>query len=463
MISRTYIQSHIQHLTEALFGQSGSATLQDRLLRGAAGSLSLRVGSTALTFLLQILLARMLGIAGYGMYAYVLAWVQLLVPVAIFGTNRLLIRNMAFYQTESAWGLMHGQLRWAFRIVVFMSLGTGLLAGGAALLLVPAHEPVKLAALWIGFLLIPLMALNALNAGILQGFHHVVEGQLPELLVKPVLAVSVMVLFGLWLASFSIFWALGLLVAVELVTLLAGITLLARRLPPAVKQAPPSYQAGTWFVAALPLLLLANLHLVHGRIDLLMLEAMVSTEAVAIYAVAIKCGSLIGFTMTAVNVVLGPMFASLYAANDMHQLQHLVTRSARMLLLLTTPLVVGMVLFGESILAIFGAEFTAGWLALAILSVGYPFDVVMGSVGLLLIMTNHARDAATGLGVGMLLNLGLNLLLIPMLGIEGAALATAISIIVRNMIMAWFVYRCLGFFPNVAGFGYSKRDSGKRH
>jgi len=67
-----------------------------------------------------------------------------------------------------------------------------------------------------------------------------------------------------------------------------------------------------------------------------------------------------------------------------------------------------------------------------------------GSVGMLLNMTRYERDTAKGLAVSAILNVVLNLLLIPLLGIIGAAIATAVSLITWKVLLWWVVRWRLG-------------------
>ena len=66
-------------------------------------------------------------------------------------------------------------------------------------------------------------------------------------------------------------------------------------------------------------------------------------------------------------------------------------------------------------------------------------------------MTGHERDTATGVGIAAAVNVTLNVLLIPLWGIEGAAIATAISLMTWNILLAVWVYRRLGIYTTAAG------------
>ena len=81
-----------------------------RLARGAASSFVFKLVYSGLAFLGGLLLARWLGTAGYGAYAYAMAWIWFLVPLASLGLDALLVREMAAYRVQSAWGEMRAFL-----------------------------------------------------------------------------------------------------------------------------------------------------------------------------------------------------------------------------------------------------------------------------------------------------------------------------------------------------------------
>jgi O-antigen/teichoic acid export membrane protein len=101
--------------------------------------------------------------------------------------------------------------------------------------------------------------------------------------------------------------------------------------------------------------------------------------------------------------------------------------------------------FGEELLiTAFGPEYAGGYLALVVLATGQLLNAAAGSVGALLNMTGHARDTVAGLLAGAILNATLNLVLIPLYGIEGAAYATAITFVFWNVLLHRKVRQRLG-------------------
>jgi O-antigen/teichoic acid export membrane protein len=190
---------------------------------------------------------------------------------------------------------------------------------------------------------------------------------------------------------------------------------------------------------------------VINQIDMVILGALRGKDAAGIYAAAQNCAPLISLVLISVNAILGPIIARLYALGQIKQLQRMVTRSARIVVIFSLPVTFVFICFGHRVLWLFGEDFMAGHWALAILSIGQFVNAAMGSVGLILVMMEQEKEVAKGFSLGILINLILNILLIPRWGIEGAATATATSIIFVNILLAARTYQKVGIHTTALG------------
>jgi O-antigen/teichoic acid export membrane protein len=152
-----------------------------------------------------------------------------------------------------------------------------------------------------------------------------------------------------------------------------------------------------------------------------------------------------------VNASLSPTASALWAQGDVAELQRLATSGSRAALGTTALLVAGIVVFAEPLLLVFGPEFRAGSTALVILAAGQLVNAFTGSVGALLVMTGHERDVAAGLAVGVATGIVLDLLLIPGLGITGAAIGGAAAMSVWNVTLSVVLYKRLGIHATALG------------
>jgi O-antigen/teichoic acid export membrane protein len=105
------------------------------------------------------------------------------------------------------------------------------------------------------------------------------------------------------------------------------------------------------------------------------------------------------------------------------------------------PVALVFLFFGKTLLnLVFGPEFIPAYEPLAILTVGQLINSATGSVGFLLMMTGYEQDTARGMAIAAVSNIVLNLVLVPLWGTKGAALASAITLVIWNVLL-WLAVR----------------------
>ena len=449
---------YLREFVQILLGKERQDTLRSHLVRGASGTFALKIASTGLVFITSLVLARILWAKGYGAYVYAISWVYLLSVPAVMGLPTLLIREVARYKAQENWGVLRGILRWSDQVVLIVSLGLMLLAAGVVWLLGGHLEPQIAVSLWIAILMLFFFAFVSLRQGAMQGLGHVIAAQLPQMLVLPIL--FLILVGGLHFAfDLNASSAIGMRVLAIMIAFLVGAGLLKKYLPSSVKEALPDYHTREWRRSMLPLLFVSTLGTIDQQISIIMVGSMLGFEAAGIFDVARRGAMLVSFVLMAVNMPLAPTVARLYARGEKERLQRIVTKSARVVLFGSLPIALGLMIFGHWVLLIFGREFTGGSAVLAILCSGQIVNAGMGSVGLLLNMTGHERDTARGVGIAATVNVALNAILIPLWGIEGAAIATSTSLIIWNIILLMRVREKLGLNSLALGKIRKKEDT----
>ena len=440
-------------LGRVLLGNEESESIRTRLVAGLGGLVGLRITFGVLSFGLTIFLARVLAAKGFGAYSYALAWTVLLGVPAILGMDQLLIREIAAYQLQSKWGLLRGLLRSANAAVLLASVG---IAGITLLVLWIMRgrwSGQNLSTICIALLLLPLISLTRVRQAALQGLHRVVLGSTPERLIQPALLLAfVFIAYWYFHGQLTTPFAMGLNVLATAIAFAIGARWLRRNLLPAVRQAPPEFRTRAWTRSALPMAFLAGMGVLFGQAGTLILGSIKGVSAVGIYSVADKGSELLAFILVAQNAAFSSTAASLYASGDLVRLQRLATRIARVTLLASLPLAVLFIGFGHWFLLFFyGAQYTQAQHALAILSFGQLVNVGMGLNSVLLMMTGHERDAAAAVTVSAASNIVLNLLLVPKWGLEGAAISTACSLVLLNVLSSAALLRKTGIQSMVLG------------
>ena len=190
-----------------------------------------------------------------------------------------------------------------------------------------------------------------------------------------------------------------------------------------------------------------------------MLVALQSADAAGVYQAAARGAELVAFSLVVVSAVVQPTISRLHELGDVQRLQRVVTAAARLALVLALPVAFVLAFFAEPILHIvYGPEFDRGAVCLIILSAAQVINVSAGLVSQILIMTGHVLDAAKGMTLGAVVNVVLNAILIPIWEIEGAALATGISLVVWAIFLAIRVKSRTGLSSGVIGARAAARN-----
>lgn len=422
-------------------------SLRAELTRHAGGTFLLKVLGLFFQLVSGVVLARILGAEGYGIYAYPMAIVGLLSIPTVMGLPNLIVRSVAQYHANGQFALMKGLLRRAHQFVFSLSL----LFAALALLFFFTFDHSKLSSsgsatfLWALFLL-PLTALKQVRMAALRGLRKVLLGQIPEVVVRPILFLSLIgLVFTFSRKMLSPESIMALQVFATLGAFLYGTWLYLHALPGETKTCAAEHDTKIWFKEALPFMFLGLAQLINQQTDILMLGIMRPMADVGVYKAVVQGSTLVTFVLASVNMAQGPQIARLWALGDMERLQRMITISTRIIAVATLLIASILCLWGKFFLSLlFGAEFAVGITALRILCMGQIVNGLAGSVGGILNMTGFAHKSLQAILISATLNVILNVLLVPSFGIEGAAVATAVSLSTWNVILVYWVKKYTG-------------------
>ena len=169
------------------------------------------------------------------------------------------------------------------------------------------------------------------------------------------------------------------------------------------------------------------------RIDIVLVAIILGPAQAAVYTAATRFLVVGQFANTALNQSAQPRFAELFAVDDRRGANVIYRATTAWLIVLTWPLYLLAVIYGPEVLSIFGHSYRAGHLVMVILGLTMLVATACGQVDMVLITTGRSSwSLANGL-TAVVLNVGLDLLLIPRYGIAGAAIGWAVAIIVTNL------------------------------
>lgn len=182
-------------------------------------------------------------------------------------------------------------------------------------------------------------------------------------------------------------------------------------------------------------------------LDTFMIGIFMDAEAVGIYNGAIKIALFSKLILMSVNSIFGPTISKLYAKGDITGISSAYKATVRWIIHLSFPCFLFIFFFSKQIMGFYGPEFVQGATALIVLSAGQLVSLSVGSAGSLLNMTGRPKVELYNRGFALILNFLLNLYLIPLMGINGAAVATASSISLVNILRLVENYIFLNIHP----------------
>ena len=401
------------------------------------------IGAVA-AFLVHWVLARRLGAGGVGIYLYCLSWVRLLALPAKLGLERASLRFISAFEANREHGLLRGFMARSHQLVLVASTVIGVLLFVVTRLLGERVESELLVAFGWASLALPLMAFGDLQAATLRGFKRITWALGAQKVLRPVLMLALIGLSVAIVGGLSADRAVALQVIALAATLALTSTGIWAAKPTELRTTQPDFRTREWLAVSMPLLLITGFNIVLKQTDILMVGSLMSRADAGIYGAAARVAMLIQFGLNAVNAGLAPLISQLHAQERTRELQRVVALGARLIFLFTAVGGTAVILGAPRILAIFGPEFGAGATALRVLTLSQLVNALAGPVGLLMTMTGNQKEAARVIGSSALMNIVLNLALIPWLGIIGAAIATTISMVAWNVTLVVLVRRRLG-------------------
>lgn len=435
-------KSIIPRLLSKISSNRNDANLIEVAL-GAFLSFLLKIVGAAAAFAFNVMLARMLGLEGSGIFFLALTVVTVVGVLSRAGLDNTVVRFTAAHSSIGDWTAVNGVYARSIGIV----LVTSIVATAALLLAAPwlavevfsKHEAVPVIR-WMSLSIMP-AAVFSLHAEMLKGLKRV--GM--TIFVQNILPWSLCLLGLLMLGAgtgpsgvAAAYFFSAVLTAVAAVVFWRRVGALL-----GFNRIKGFFSASKIFASCVPLFWASAMNLVINWASFFFLSVWGTKAELGLFGAASRTAMLMSFILVAVNSIAAPKFADLYHKGDMDGLGSIARSSAGMLTVLSLPVLAVLLIFPSYVMSIFGEGFTDGAIVLSILAVGQFVNVATGSVGNLLVMSGNEKVQRNNVAFAAALNVGLNLLLTPMYGIKGAALATSVSIVFQNILASYLVYDIL--------------------
>ena len=397
-----------------------------QVILASMSSLALRIAGLASTFLLGVLLARMLGPAQFGIYGLVTTLAALGMSATLLGTPQLAVREFSVRRDRGDWAGIRS---------LFNRFGLATAAASALVAIIAILAGVMLDSgngrtiglVLPGTALMALIGVTSLLAAELRGLGRLFKGQVMDIFARPALTLVLMLsllLVGIGLTATLALWVQAFVALGAAIVSFAWIKGAIPRDGDPTVTLPPI----PWVAVALPLGAVDILRQLDGAYGVMMMGWLASDEALGIFRVAIACNVVVAMPVTILHIVLAPRLGPLQKAGRIVELQQLLSRTSMTLVLAVLPIALAAWLIGrEAIELVFGLPYSSAWLPLFLMCVAQLLFALFGMGPILLAMCEGERQLIRiyllSVGLGMLAAIPL----IKQFGAAGAAAAMVLS------------------------------------
>ncbi len=426
-------------------------------LRGAArgGAVTL-VGSglsAALGFVVSLVLARTLGAGGSGVVLQTVAAFTIALSVARFGMDTAAVWVIPRVRSDDP-ALLRGTL--TALLLPTVLAGAALAALGWVALSLPGVreglDPAVVRAMRGVLPFLPFGALMMVALAATRGFGGVLPfnlvGNIAVPLARPLLIVAA-VAAGAAAAGAAVAWAAPLLPAAAVALWVLGRQLRGVEQRRGVEGSSRP-DGGTWrrvLSFGVPRTLASFLEQALVWLDVVLVGLVAGSAAAGVYGAAARFVSAGVIVSTALRIVVAPRFSAHLARGQAREVQTLYTTTARWILLFGAPIYVLLAWYAPTVLSWLGPGFAEGRSSMVVLCLGSLVVLAAGNIQSLLLMSGRTGWGAVNKLVVVAFNLVGNLLLVPHIGIVGAALTWAASMALDSLLAVLQVRRFTGVRP----------------
>lgn len=405
-----------------------------------------------LSFITRVIVAHYYEQYEYGLFNLYLVILNLFGSFVVIGLTASITRFIAYYNGKNSNQKIPSIIGWGFLIgiieTVIISIVLVLLAQDISKVFTEHDifsDYIKLIAITMPFFVI----LHILTS-IYRGYERVKERIIFYDILKNLFIFTTALIVGFF--SFSLFGLLtGILMSYISVTLLFVFYWLIRFKNMFDMESYLKFDniiGKKLLLFSIPLLFSGFIQKILNWADTLLLGLLSTEKAVGLYNSAKPICLFINIGLTIVIFVFSPLSAKLFAKKEYKQIDILYSNLTKWICFLTLPLSLMFIFYSESIIHYsFGREYIGASYVLKILSFGYFINTFLGPNGPTLTSFGKPKIIMIAASVGLIVNLILNIILIPKYGIFGVAIATSTSFIVMNFIKSFRLYQLNKIHP----------------
>jgi O-antigen/teichoic acid export membrane protein len=402
-----------------------------------------------LSYAVSILLIKNYGIETYGTYSLVIVIISLLSTVSVLGIDSSIVRIAAqnlkeeyfvFYSYKNAIYMVF--IVSSFIALIYFSISNSEIESLFQKSSIGNYTHIVA----IG---IVLSSLTLVNASLLRGYHMAARYSLLRYAILPLLfIVSLLLIFALQMGGITlIMWAY--LLCIFIVLVISHHWIKSLFLFKSIKNNNKCcYSVKKLFFISIPMLFTGLSAMIISWTDMLMIGSIMGDSSAGIYNMYIKISLLIGFPIMIVNTVFYSIFSKAYGDSDELKLRSHVRKSSYLMIISGFVIVPIVAFFSELILISISDELALNMDTYWILFFAQFATYIFGPVGIYMNSTGNEKILAKTVAMVSVVNILLNYFLIPVFGMNGAAVSSFISMFLMYGIPNIYVYRKFGYLIN---------------
>ena len=386
--------------------------------------------SKILIYFYRIIIARYYGPEVYGLFTLGIMILSAIVALASFGFSEGLVRYVSFYRGKKG----KNKIRFLYRTSLLILTISGIIAGLILFFLSDFisvtffHNAELIIFLKIFSFLIPVFIFANIFLAFLRAYEKISEFSFVFNILQNVIKVAFLglfvflgwttnaIAFSYFLGIFSMFVVAYFLCRYKLPQIFLGYDLSKEE----KKQIKKEFVSYSW-----PILFLGVITLIFSWIDSFSIAYFMDVSSVGFYNAAFPIAALMGVAPELFRQLFLPLITKEYSRGNLEVIKELSKQSAKWIFIINLPLFIILFLFpGAVINLLFGSEFISATMALRILCISGIFTSLNLLLVNLILMAGKSKIILINLVVFSILNLVLNILLVPLFGINGAAAST---------------------------------------
>ncbi len=417
------------------------------LVKGSFDYFILRISGMVVGYVFTIVVTRNLGASAWGIFALCITILQIVSVLSKLGLDTALLRFIAQYNAQGKGKTIKHIYLKAISLIIPFSIFLSVFLYFLAPILAKELFNKKFLTSYIriiAFAVLP-FTLLCINSESLRAFKKIKQYTIFQNLLPSLVALLLFSIVIFYSKVYNTQTVIYVYIIGIIFSFIVSFLFLQKEF---IKTSETQETVSIKYIlsVSIPMLISGSLFMVMSWTDTIMLGIFKTEKEVGIYNVTVRLSLITSFTLAAINSIAAPKFAEFWGKKDLEGLRRIAQQSTKIIFWISAPILTAYLLFPSFFMGLFGEEFKKGAWALVILTIGQFVNAASGSVGYILQMTGKQKIFQDIILIAVIVNIILNILLIPKYGINGAAIASAFAVTLINIIPFLLVKFYYGFY-----------------